>query len=92
MPPVIEEELCVHNSSIVERNVLVDVFPWLPATANAVYVRISIASISERCLINKLFSLQYENSSFSGLIAELTTKLINLLVNFEVTNSIFCRT
>ena len=34
--PVIEEELCVHNSSIVERNVLVDVFPWLPATANAV--------------------------------------------------------
>ena len=34
--PVIEEELCVHNSSSVERNVLVDVFPWLPATANEV--------------------------------------------------------
>ena len=36
IPPVIEEESCVHNSSIVERNVLVDVFPWLPATANTV--------------------------------------------------------
>ena len=36
IPPVIEEELCVHNSSNVERNVLVDVYPWLPATANEV--------------------------------------------------------
>ena len=27
IPPVIEEELCVHNSRSVERNVLVDVFP-----------------------------------------------------------------
>ena len=36
IPPVIEEELCVHNSRSVERKVLVDVFPWLPATANVV--------------------------------------------------------
>ena len=33
---VIEEEFFVHNSRSVERNVLVDVFPWLPATANEV--------------------------------------------------------
>ena len=36
IPPVIDEELRVHNSSIVDRNALVDVLPWLPATANVV--------------------------------------------------------